>query len=381
MFNTVIDSSTTLNMLLSFLGGIVLTITCFIIYFKNNWEKVKSYVGVIIIAVMFCFPMLIGIIFLIFGLGPSFVDNFIYLSKPKEYKIQILKKEISEHTQKTTTKKVGRQSTTTTRTSYNHIIHTTKWWDNNSEMVSFSVTSEEYNKLYEKEYVYIKSYKGIFGYQHLYRDKDFLRPDEDANKTIKNTAVAKKVILNKGQKEVILNQESRIVSFNGNGEYKPINSDWKPCEKTSFKGRTEFKTKDNSKIFIGLPSDNSVKVKSNTEIDLEPAERVKNSNITTARLYNGNVICSTAPTQNGKKTLRTLVSNFEIYGNAAVYQINYSKKTKKTEVIVRSGFVNIKLLKSENGRTPGIGKSYKMVFDEEKETSLSKINLDDYDWD
>ena len=76
-----------------------------------------------------------------------------------------------------------------------------------------------------------------------------------------------------------------------------------------------------------------------------------------------------------------MVSNFEIYGNAAVYQINYSKKTKKTEVIVRSGFVNIKLLKSENGRAPGIGKSYKMVFDEEKETSLSKINLDDYDWD
>ena len=379
MYNCVEDSYTVINMLLSFLGGLALTATCIFIFIRNRWDYLKKYISVIIIVLVFFSPTIIGIAFLIFGLGPSVIDNFIYISKPKEYKIQIVEKDTRTHkeTESTSKNRIKR----TPRIYHTYHIKTHKWWgeENSKEIVEFEVRDIEYDKVYKNEYVYIKSYRGIFGYQHLYRDKDFLKPDEEANKTIKKAEPKKKEVVKKENNNVIINPESRIVSFDGNAEFKPINSDWKPCEKTTFKGITSFKTKDNSKIFIGLPQDNSVKVKSNTEIEINPFVKIKKSYMSYVRLYDGNVIYSDVP--NAKQRLITLVSNYEIYGNSAIYQIIYSKKTKILEVIVKSGFVNIKFLNSENNRTPGIGKSYKMVFNEEKETDIAKINLDDYDWD
>lgn len=303
---------------------------------------------------------------------PIAFSSIIYLKKPQEYRIQIRHKVSSHSSNNSKGIKVSSDS--------EYKIYTYKWWDDKSnEEVYFEVSKDQYDKLYKNEYVYIKSYKGIFGYQHLYKDNDFLRPDEEANKTIKKTEPEEKKVVNKVKNKVTINPESRIVSYNGNVDFKPINSDWKPCEKTTFQGITSFRTKNDSKIFIGLPFDNSVKVKSNTEIEINPAVKFKKLDLTYVRLYDGNVIYSSAP--NDKQRLITLVSSYEIQGNSAIYQLIYSKKTKILEVIVKSGFVNIKFLNSPNNRAPGIGKSYKMVFNEEKETSIDKINLDDYDWD
>ena len=370
MFNTVYDSSAALNIGLQVIGGIALTITLIIFFCKRNWDTVKSYIVFIIIGIIFFNPVIMFAIFILFGVLPQALSSVIYLKKPQEYKIQIVNKSESypgPHNSKVTSDK-------------DYILSANRWWNNDSsEVVRFNVSKEQYDKVYKKEYVYIKSYKGIFGFQHIYKDKDFLRPDEEANKTLKNSTSGNNVVVKKGQKDVNLNLDSRIVNYDGNVEFKPINSDWKPCEKTTFKGKTAFKTKDNSKIFIGLPMDNSVKVKSNTEIEIDPVEWVKNLNYTTTRLYNGKIIYSIAP--NKRQTLRTLVSNYEIYGKSAIYQIIYSKDTKNLEVIVKSGFVNIISLNSEDHRGPGIGKSYRMIFNEEKLTSLDKINLNDYDWD
>ncbi len=42
MFNCVEDSHTTINMLLSFLGGLALIGTCIIVFIKNRWDYLKN---------------------------------------------------------------------------------------------------------------------------------------------------------------------------------------------------------------------------------------------------------------------------------------------------------------------------------------------------
>ncbi len=379
MFNTVFDSSATFNIILQILGGIALTITCLIVYCKKYWNQIKHLIIIIVFLVIFFGPLIILINCIIFGLLPILLDSYIYFQEPQEYKIQILRKKETKITNNTHDKK-------SKDINYTYEIYTHKWWDDkNKEIVNFEVSKDQYDKLYEKEYVYIKSYKGILRYQHLYIDHNFLRPSEEDNIKIKqslpnnqNSNSAKQRPNKQKKEEALINPLSRIVSFNGNAEFKPINSDWKACLKTVFQGITSFKTKEISKIFISLPMDNSVKVKSNTEIEINPIVKIKKLDMTYVRLIDGNVIYSIAP--NIRQTLITLVSNFEIYGNSSVYQIIYSRKTKKLEVIVKSGFVNIKMLNDDN-RISGIGKSYKLEFNEIKETALDKINLDDYEWD
>ena len=379
MFNTLIDSSAMLNGTLSFLGGIVLSITVLIIICKKFWENIKNYIVLILILGFFFFgPFFFFFNFLIFVVIPTTLDNYIYFEKPKEYKIQILEKKESVHTE-TPSSSNKKRINRTPRTYYTYSVYAKKWWDeskDSSEIINFQVSFDQYNKLYEKEYVYVKSYKGVFGYHHLYRDADFLKPAEEEKSKINKPSPKKKT--NKSNEDVDLNPESRIVSFEGDAEYKTINNDWKPCSKTTFNERTLIKTKENSKVFVALPFDNSVKIKGNTNVDINPIEKVIKFDMTSLRLDKGELIFSIAPRT--RNTLRTIVGNFEIDGNSAIYKIIYSKESKKLEIIVKSGFVTITMFK-DNNRMAGIGKSYKMELNEIKETSLKKINPDDYNWD
>ena len=152
MFNCVEDSYTVINMLLCFLGGLVLTATCIFIFIRNRWDYLKKYISVIIIILFFFSPTIIGIAFLIFGLGPSVIDNFIYISKPKEYKIQIVEKESRTHkeTESTSKNRIKR----TPRIYHTYHIKTHKWWgeENSKEIVEFEVRDIEYDKVYKNEF-------------------------------------------------------------------------------------------------------------------------------------------------------------------------------------------------------------------------------------
>ncbi|MBR4569317.1 MAG: hypothetical protein IKO19_01430, partial [Candidatus Riflebacteria bacterium] len=189
MFNTVFDSSFPLNLGLQVLGGIALTLTIIIFFCKKYWDSLKKYIIFLILGLMFFNPFIMFFIFIIFGIMPIAFSSIIYLKKPQEYRIQIRHKVSSHSSNNSKGIKVSSDS--------EYKMYTYKWWDDKSnEEVYFEVNKYQYDKLYKNEYVYIKSYRGIFGYQHLYKDKDFLRPDEEANKTIQKPTTAKTGVVN-----------------------------------------------------------------------------------------------------------------------------------------------------------------------------------------